>query len=164
MAEHLSTHYKIEIARYMRESFFLSLPAMMMKLQKMLIQITPGSVLEILRSSWIFSLRWGNSSSCDDSLPFFFTCALSRAAQEWKVFALSRLFPHNISLRKYRMITRWGNMSLPYVWLLYSFLFYLMAGAGVIMLKNGKRESLNSFKKSCEASHRALRAIFSYDN
>lgn len=47
---------------------------------------------------------------------------------------------------KYRMITRRGNMSI--FMYDYYFLFYLIAG-WIIMLKNGKRESLNSFK-SCK--------------
>lgn len=70
---------------------------------------------------------------------------------------------------KYRMITRWGNMS--FFIYDYYFLFFSYREGGIIMLKNGKRESLNSFKSCTLPSEKLLlepesfwRGVFSYYN
>lgn len=91
------------------------------EITKMLIQITQRSVVETLRSCIMFSLRllcrnFSRSSAFveDDSLrreiPFF----LFRSAETFIPASIFRdYFARIISqiFAKYRMITRWGNMS-----------------------------------------------------
>lgn len=125
----------------------------------MLIQITQRSVREILRFSIIFSLSlfctkfsrllfiFPSFFARNDSLHLFlFHSALKVFLSLLSIFA--DYFPHIIIstiFAKYRMITRQGSM----IFVIYDyFLFYLIAGW--IMLRNGKRESLNSFK-SCKS-------------
>lgn len=150
---------------------------MMMKLQNAYSnysRISPWNIIccSIMFSSKLFSRKF---PSClhlwNDSLRFllvFFLFPLLLKLLS-RIFPSSQIIPFILFSRifaKYRMITRWGNMS--FVIYDYYFLFYLIAG-WIIMLKNGKRESLNSFK-SCKFSlfihtiTAKLQHIFSYYN
>lgn len=85
-------------------------------------------------------------SQRDDSLQFLFQDFPLRwnfCPALFPVFADYSSHIASTIFAKYRMITRKGNMSI--FMYDYYFLFYLIAG-WIITLKNGERESLNSFK------------------
>lgn len=99
--------------------------------------VLPERILRFPRS---FAARWFIAIF----VPWFFTALKLAPHSLVPVFADYSSHIASTIFAKYRMITRKGNMSI--FMYDYYFLFYLIAG-WIIMLKNGKRESLNSFKK-----------------
>lgn len=124
------------------------------EITKHFIQITSDQLPEWRTYSWVLpeSILRSHPKFCSAMIhcnlcSMIFCCAETCAPAFFPVFA--DYFSHTAAstiFAKYRMITRRGNMSI--FMYDYYFLFYLIAG-WIIMLKNGKRESLNSFK-SCK--------------
>lgn len=107
------------------------------EITKYLFKLLERSTSEILQSLVEFSLA------------FSFLIFMIHLLGNFLIFA--DYSPHIIYaiFAKYRMITRWGSMEeYLYIWLLFFYAILSLWLGWMIMLRNGKRESSNSFK-SC---------------